>query len=834
MSIDRQVELEKEAVDMGYARTMAAQNNMTAKGNFDQTAVGRKLIKSYVEPVTEAIKELVFKRTPRMRKTYSVLQAAEPDVLALVSLTNLVTCLGTALDERDLKHGNMTLTRIAKNAGKLVEEHLKFKKFELENAALFHRVLETAKERNSTDYRYTVRILTNAMNKADVGWNSWSTDIQILVGMDLVTAADAVCDWFEIRSISKHDRTLVVDFTEEGKKWIQTSKHQAVSLADPPFIPMIVEPESWSDLHNGGYLSPRLRYRAPLMKSNNRRSYKSKELDMHLADILDADCVAIQAVNVLQQTSWRVNTDILGIAQLVWDSGLAAGMPSTSPIEIPECPIKDVKKEDMTPDQEAAFSDWKVEARQAHVSEVLRRAELHQFARAINGGAKFQNETELYFPMMLDFRGRTYCRSTVLSFQGMDLSKSMLRFSTAKALTAAGIRPFKIQGAGKFGYDKVSYDERIKWVDEQAEKWIAVAESPENTTSVWTKADKPYQFLAWCQEFAGYAKHGAAFESHLPIALDGSCNGLQHFSAMLLDPVGAEAVNLAPSDKPQDIYQRVADVAWKKVRFAAGSPDASEQDKEYALMLMTWVREKGLAGLPRSATKRSVMTLPYGSTLTSCKEYVSIWFVETFKIDPQDKERRKMRWKLANWLANLIWGSIGEVVIAARGAMQWLRKVARMVGKQRLSWIAPNGWPVVMQTNKQVLNRITHNAYNSRYTLDVYDMLPDVDVNKHVNGVSPNFVHSVDAAHLHMVTLAAQEEGIASLAMIHDDFGTHAADIDKLQRIIRSEFVSLHETRPLESFRQQMINILGESVPELPEYGDFDLQLVKKSEYFFG
>ena len=39
--------------------------------------------------------------------------------------------------------------------------------------------------------------------------------------------------------------------------------------------------------------------------------------------------------------------------------------------------------------------------------------------------------------------------------------------------------------------------------------------------------------------------------------MDGSCNGLQNFSAMLRDEVGGKAVNLIPSDKPQDVYMEV-------------------------------------------------------------------------------------------------------------------------------------------------------------------------------------------------------------------------------------------------------------------------------------
>lgn len=43
-----------------------------------------------------------------------------------------------------------------------------------------------------------------------------------------------------------------------------------------------------------------------------------------------------------------------------------------------------------------------------------------------------------------------------------------------------------------------------------------------------------------------------------PVHQDGSCNGLQHYAALGGDAAGAAAVNLAPLDRPQDVYSAVA------------------------------------------------------------------------------------------------------------------------------------------------------------------------------------------------------------------------------------------------------------------------------------
>jgi DNA-directed RNA polymerase, mitochondrial len=48
------------------------------------------------------------------------------------------------------------------------------------------------------------------------------------------------------------------------------------------------------------------------------------------------------------------------------------------------------------------------------------------------------------------------------------------------------------------------------------------------------------------------------YVSHLPVHQDGSCNGLQHYAALGRDQGGAESVNLAPADRPQDVYSNIA------------------------------------------------------------------------------------------------------------------------------------------------------------------------------------------------------------------------------------------------------------------------------------
>ena len=81
-------------------------------------------------------------------------------------------------------------------------------------------------------------------------------------------------------------------------------------------------------------------------------------------------------------------------------------------------------------------------------------------------------------------------------------------------------------------------------------------------------------------------------------------------------------------------------------------------------------------------------------------------------------------------------------------------------------------------------------------------------------------------------------KGLTSFAMIHDSYGTHAADVDLLHTELREAFISIYtEHDVLEEFRSQVVAALPEElkekVPPVPSRGTLDLSLVRDSKYFF-
>jgi hypothetical protein len=53
-----------------------------------------------------------------------------------------------------------------------------------------------------------------------------------------------------------------------------------------------------------------------------------------------------------------------------------------------------------------------------------------------------------------------------------------------------------------------------------------------------------------------------------------------------------------------------------------------------------------------------------------------------------------------------------------------------------------------------------------------------------------------------MSSARCHEDGISSLSMVHDSYGCHAANINKLREIVLQSFIDIHRTLPLDVFEK--------------------------------
>ena len=69
----------------------------------------------------------------------------------------------------------------------------------------------------------------------------------------------------------------------------------------------------------------------------------------------------------------------------------------------------------------------------------------------------------------------------------------------------------------------------------------------------------------------------------------------------------------------------------------------------------------------------------------------------------------------------------------------------------------------------------------------------DKNWSKTETGLAPNFIHSFDAKHMENVINSLNTQGIQDIWAVHDSFGVHACDVDRLMKTAKDEFVKLHK-----------------------------------------
>jgi len=803
--IRRQLDLEDESRALGSSRYRAARplpwrTDTSSVEEEAELPPGRQLLKMTIQPLSKAL----FEWTERIRNGgagrrpggFNLLSQVKPDEAAYLIARISVNAAANRL----------TATATAFQIANALIDHLEMLNLKQANKAGY-KGLE-AKLKRGSKRRSAIR---DIMDKEGARVDFSESD-KLQAGM---RAIELLCDSTALFTLDTmkigRGETYVLRPTEACATWLE-KQHARCEILEPIHLPMVVRPRRWRTPFWGGYLTKRPGLR---LVKQWAAPYHSELRYVDMPEVY-------AAVNAVQETPWRINRRVLDVMREVWDQGGSlGGLPRRDDLPLPARP-EDIET------NELARAAWKREAAQVHERNAQALSKRLAFSQRLWIADKFLDEKAIYFPHELDFRGRIYPIPIGGPHpQADDSGKALLEFANGMPLGDAGGWWLAVHIANLFGVDKVSFQDRIDWVFANTNAILDSADNPLDGERFWTQADSPYCALAACFEWAGYMREGATFVSHIPVALDGSNSGLQHFSAMLRDPVGARAVNLLPVDKPQDVYSEVAKLALETA-LASDDPDAAP-----------WK----LKGVSRKIAKRPTMTYCYSATRYGMQDMI----LQTLReLDKEAQEEGKPlylegadNYAAANWLSFVLWDAIGETVNAASGAMAWLRAAAKVAAKagQPIWWTTPVGLPVLQAYRKVTGHRVDVHYQGRRMVIQIAQDTDKLDANGQTNGIAPNFVHSNDAAHLMATVNACVRAGITDLAVIHDSFGTHAANANRLSLILRETFVAQYTPNVLARFRDELVAQLPPEVaaelPELPPMGDLDLNVLRDAEYMF-
>ena len=414
-----------------------------------------------------------------------------------------------------------------------------------------------------------------------------------------------------------------------------------------------------------------------------------------------------------------------------------------------------------------------------------------------------------------DERGRIYPLQH-FNYTREDHIRGMFKFANGKPLGLDGLEWLEINCANCEGSTKKKpWPERHNWVANHREKILKIAADPEGTFELWRKADKPFRYVAACIELvAALSVPTDEFITHLPIELDGTCNGIQHWALIMRDPHSAKLANLADSDRPDDVYSHIIERTKQKLLL--------DDDKRAAW----WIDRFELLGQERTRTllKTPAMTFTYGSTQYGMAE----------KVTEKYFEMSNQGWpKGAGWyLAGKLMEAAKEILPVPYKGMEYVRRLASHCAdrNQPLRWTSPSDFPVCIHHQKPKMTRIRLVANGRPVEYQIADGYENgiIEVEA-VNASAPNLVHSLDAAHLVKTVNAAVADGITDFLTVHDCYACLAPQVKQFNLINRERMGSMYNAYDALQHLHNL-NYSGNDFPP-PARGDFDPLQVEMAEY---
>ena len=469
--------------------------------------------------------------------------------------------------------------------------------------------------------------------------------------------------------------------------------------------------------------------------------------------------------------------------------------------------------------------------------ELLRQTQSESKARDFKAimlrAGKLQDEPEFYQFVECDYRGRVYYSENYFNFQGSDYARGMMLFNKLKKVTDNGRRwiaihtacsynqsydiddipgwvsvdyrsHLKSEGLDSISVDKFTMPDRERWTYENMDLILSTAAG-----NKLLDCEKPVSFLACAYEWERYHENPDLFYSALPIPIDGSNNGWQHLAAISKDPHAGKLVGLVPVEIQEDFYVKTAKALIDRM------PDWFEE------------RDMPMKHIRKGISKRGSMTRAYSAGVIKIAENMYLdcrteGFHDKYGISEEDCVK----------LSRNLVEAINVVCYGPLITMKFLQKMADVrLGETKsdtMEWQTPSGFPVEYTAPAMKREQIKNSIRGiGRITHRVIFPTKFPDVKKFMSGISPNFIHSLDASHMTMVI----DRWDGAFGGVHDSFSTHADEVDELQQLTKDVFIEMYTSDNNYEDIKRILQV--ETDLDLPGIGSLDINEVNNSDYFF-
>jgi DNA-directed RNA polymerase, mitochondrial len=466
--------------------------------------------------------------------------------------------------------------------------------------------------------------------------------------------------------------------------------------------------------------------------------------------------------------------------------------------------------------------------------------------------------------------------------------RAIIKFHDGLPLGTHDVRVLEFHCANCEGSaDKETWKARVKWATnkENRKRILNIAKNPHDTFELWRNAKDPFQFVAACRELAAAWDNPdtitTSFITHLPIGFDATCNAVQHFALLARDRDAAARVNLTKFNRPRDVYTdiiisveealerdltapiRHKMVAKKDKRGKTIKDPKTGKNKKVKVKIddaksaKTW--RECLSKLDKKQ-KRKLLKTPafsffYSATTSGMAEQITDEWRERFKNTKLARKADDIEYRSSKEIATLYVSKrihasylVTKVRMAAEkvlpgptNIMRYIRKLANhcSADDRFLKWIGPSGFPVSNGYDKpfKTTAYLVEGGHSVRYT-DADGCFPEINKSKAANSCAPNFVHSLDAAHLVKTINEASKNGVEMLSN-HDCYYTLAPNARRLLNIIKLELFFLYQNDPLADLHIRNCRAKppkrkgGKAKLKFPDRGDFNLIEILDAEWPF-
>jgi len=793
---DTEAKHEREMSDLGEDRYMSAVLRARQKELLTLTPSGRAFLRECIRPIERGIEEWLDQTTKRVGRSHQaaeILRRLEPGLVALLTATIVMDSL----------YSRRSATNMGGAIGSALEDEWRFRTLATRDPELWRTIKRRLKSAPGPMRRRQTAL---AFSKDHPGlpdkWKSAQRMAAGLVCLEILRTSTGIINIF--KSHGRKKTPMMVEGTEKAIEWLTKADVRAAMLS-PFYMPTLDPPIPWEGVTGGGYLTGII-FRRPIARFKGETHRK-------MAEEAEGDYpIVLKAINRIQDVPWRVNEHAFEMLKHCMEVE-GAPLPNASDLPFPPWPTKE-----QLADKEFK-KQWRKERKWIRDKNFSRRSKRFLVTRTLMVAEKMGRQ-KFYYPHKLDFRGRVYPVPYWIQPQGPDVARALLEFDEGCILDQGGYDALAVHGANTWGV-KGTLSDRKTWVRDNEKMIFRIYNDPIDCQE-WHSADDPFQFLTFCLAYGNSINQPC----HLPVHMDASNNGLQLFALLTDDRELAMRTNAIATDGSAvfDMYDEVAQRVIRTLR-----KDPHPYSKKWLEIFPGGV-------LPRECAKRPVMTLAYGVTLWSAQDYVTEWYLKQW--EDQETPFGTETGKACRHLAKKILEEVRSVCAGAVACMNWLTEVTDLVCQtgRKMQWTAPTGWPVRQEYAKYETRRLNAMLGGTVRRVRLRrEGGGDVDVAQQKQGISPNFIHHVDAA----IMALAVSNFDGPISVVHDSFATLANLVPDLGRILRDSVATIvggldGREKPLLAFRNELRRQTGLALPDPPNFGgDIQLDEIRKSTYLF-